>query len=143
MTRRAPEAVPERVPVPRDPEDDYTEEAASRRREFVESWSGEKLEHTGQYSFDPSVLPGNIENFTGWSITLPSLIVATVGGGTNLPTQREALEVLGCYGPGKADKLAEIVAATVLAGETSLSGAILVGDWVSSHEQYERKRPKS
>ena len=78
-----------------------------------------------------------------WSITLPSLIVATCGGGTGLPTQREALELLGCYGPGKADRLAEIVAATVLAGETSLSGAILAGDWVSSHEQFGRKRPKS
>jgi hydroxymethylglutaryl-CoA reductase (NADPH) len=76
-----------------------------------------------------------------WSITLPSLIVATYGGGTGLPTQREALELLGCYGTGKADKLAEIVAATVLAGETSLSGAILAGDWVSSHELLGRNRP--
>jgi hydroxymethylglutaryl-CoA reductase (NADPH) len=76
-----------------------------------------------------------------WSITLPSLIVATYGGGTALGTQREMLEMLGCYGPGKADKLAEIVAATVLAGETSLSGAVLAGDWVSSHDRLGRNRP--
>jgi hydroxymethylglutaryl-CoA reductase (NADPH) len=76
-----------------------------------------------------------------WSITLPSLIVATYGGGTGLPTQREALEMLGCYGAGKADKLAEIVAATVLAGETSLSAAILAGHWVSSHDRLGRNRP--
>lgn len=76
-----------------------------------------------------------------WSITLPSLIVATYGGGTGLATQREMLEMLDCYGPGKADKLAEIVAATVLAGETSLSGAVLAGDWVSSHDQLGRNRP--
>jgi hydroxymethylglutaryl-CoA reductase (NADPH) len=76
-----------------------------------------------------------------WSITLPALIVATYGGGTGLPTQKEALEMLGCYGAGKAEKLAEIVAATVLAGETSLSCAMLAGDWVSSHDQLGRNRP--
>lgn len=75
-----------------------------------------------------------------WSITLPSLIVATHGGGTGLATQREALDMLGCCGEGKASKLAEIVAATVLAGETSLSGAILANHWVSSHERLGRKR---
>jgi hydroxymethylglutaryl-CoA reductase (NADPH) len=76
-----------------------------------------------------------------WSMTLTSLIVATVGGGTGLATQRECLEMLGCHGPGKALKLAEICAAVVLAGETSLTGAILHGDWVSSHERYGRNRP--
>jgi hydroxymethylglutaryl-CoA reductase (NADPH) len=75
-----------------------------------------------------------------WSVTLPALIVATVGGGTGLGTQRECLEVLGCHGPGKAPKLAEIAAAVVLAGEISLSSAVLAGDWVTSHEQYGRNR---
>ena len=76
-----------------------------------------------------------------WSITLPSLIVATYGGGTGLATQKQCLEMLGCYGAGKADKLAEICAAVVLAGETSLVGAVLHGDWVSSHERLGRNRP--
>jgi len=76
-----------------------------------------------------------------WSITLTSLIVATYGGGTGLPTQRECLEMLGCYGSGKADKFAEICAGVVLAGETSLSSAILAGDWVSSHDELGRNRP--
>lgn len=76
-----------------------------------------------------------------WSITLPSLIVATYGGGTGLPTQRECLEVLGCYGQGKADKLAEIVAGVVLAGDVSLGSAVIAGDWVTSHEQLGRNRP--
>lgn len=76
-----------------------------------------------------------------WSITLPALIVATVGGGTGLPTQRECLELLGCAGPGHADKFAEICAATVLAGETSLASAVIAGDWVTSHERYGRNRP--
>ncbi len=76
-----------------------------------------------------------------WSITLTSLIVATYGGGTGLPTQRECLEMMGCYGTGRADKFAEICAAVVLAGDTSLSSAILAGDWVSSHDELGRNRP--
>ena len=74
------------------------------------------------------------------SITIPSLIVATYGGGTGLPTQRECLELLGCSGRGKVHKLAEIVAGAVLAGELSLAAAISSSDWVSSHEQYGRNR---
>jgi hydroxymethylglutaryl-CoA reductase (NADPH) len=49
--------------------------------------------------------------------------------------------MLGCYGKGKADKFAEICAAVVLAGDTSLSSAILAGDWVSSHDELGRNRP--
>jgi len=75
-----------------------------------------------------------------WSITLPSLIVATHGGGTGLATQAECLAMLGCTGPGSARKLAEIAAATVLAGEISLASAVLRGDWVSGHERLGRNR---
>lgn len=75
-----------------------------------------------------------------YSITLPSLIVATYGGGTGLATQRECLESLGCYGAGKARKLAEIIAATVLCGELSLGAAVIAEEWVSSHEAYGRNR---
>ena len=74
------------------------------------------------------------------SITIPSLIVATYGGGTGLPTQRECLEILGCWGKGKVNKLAEIIAGVVLAGELSLAAAISSSDWVSSHEEYGRNR---
>ena len=75
------------------------------------------------------------------SITLPSLIVATIGGGTGLPTQHEGLEIMGCAGVGKVRKFAEIVAGTVLAGEISLAAAISSLDWVSSHEQLGRNDP--
>lgn len=75
------------------------------------------------------------------SITLPSLIVATYGGGTGLATQRECLELLGCYGTGKVHKLAEIVAATVLCGELSLGWAILAEEWVTAHDLLGRNRP--
>ena len=76
-----------------------------------------------------------------WSITLPSLIVGTCGGGTGLATQRQCLEMLGCYGKGKVRAFAEICAGVVLAGETSLSAAILNGDWVAAHETLGRNRP--
>jgi len=72
------------------------------------------------------------------SITIPSLIVATYGGGTGLPTQRECLELMGCYGKGNVGKLAEIVAGVVLAGELSLAAAISSLEWVSAHERYGR-----
>jgi hydroxymethylglutaryl-CoA reductase (NADPH) len=75
-----------------------------------------------------------------FSITIPSLIVATYGGGTHLGTQRECLEMLGCWGKGHVNKLAEIVAATVLAGELSLAAAISSLEWVSAHERLGRNR---
>lgn len=74
------------------------------------------------------------------AVTLPSLICATYGGGTGLPTQKECLNLLGCYGKGKANKFAEIVAATVLAGDISLGCAVIAGDWVTSHDKYGRNR---
>ncbi|MEN8162816.1 MAG: hydroxymethylglutaryl-CoA reductase [Acidobacteriota bacterium] len=74
------------------------------------------------------------------SITIPSLIVATFGGGTGLPTQNECLEILGCKGRDKVKKLAEIIGGVVLAGEISLASAICSLDWVSSHEKYGRNR---
>lgn len=74
------------------------------------------------------------------SLTIPSLIVATYGGGTGLPCQKESLEIMDCYGKGKVQKFAEIVAAVALAGEISLGSAISSSDWVSSHETYGRNR---
>lgn len=76
------------------------------------------------------------------SVTLPSLTVATVGGGTALGTSRECLEMLGCAGSGMAAKFAEIVAATLLAGELSMGAAIASGEFVAAHETYGRNRPK-
>jgi hydroxymethylglutaryl-CoA reductase (NADPH) len=76
-----------------------------------------------------------------YSITIPSLIVATYGGGTGLATQRECLELLGCYGTGRVRKLTEIIAATVLCGELSLGSAIVAEEWVTAHDAYGRNRP--
>ena len=79
------------------------------------------------------------------SVTLPSLEVGTVGGGTWLPTQREALELLGVYGGGNppgvnALKFAEIVAATALAGELNLLASQVTGELAKAHERLGRGR---
>ena len=76
-----------------------------------------------------------------FSITIPSLIVATYGGGTGLATQRECLELLGCYGAGKVRKFTEIIAATVLCGELSLGSAVVAEEWVNAHDLLGRNRP--
>jgi hydroxymethylglutaryl-CoA reductase (NADPH) len=76
------------------------------------------------------------------SVTLPSLVVGTVGGGTSLPTQRECLSIMGCYGKSKALKFAEIIAALIVAGELSLAGSIAANDFVEAHEKYGRNGHK-
>lgn len=75
------------------------------------------------------------------SVTLPALTVATVGGGTGFGTARECLELLGCAGGGKAAKLAELTAATLLAGELSMGAALVSAEFVAGHERYGRNRP--
>jgi len=75
------------------------------------------------------------------SVTLPSLTIATIGGGTGIGTSRECLAMLGCSGAGHAPKLAEIFAATLLAGELSMAAAIGSGEFVAAHETYGRNRP--
>jgi len=81
-----------------------------------------------------------------FSMTFPALILATYGGGTALPTQRECLEIMDCFGQGKALKLAEIAAGLALAGELSLGAAAKVdrktgtSEWVDAHEKLGRNR---
>lgn len=81
-----------------------------------------------------------------YSVTLPALIMATYGGGTGLSTQRECLELMGCYGKDKAYKLIEIAAAVVVAGELSLVSAARTNketgtnEWVDAHEKLGRNR---
>lgn len=73
------------------------------------------------------------------SASLPNLTVGTVGGGTHLPAAKECLELLGCAGPGTAKKFAEIVAATVLAGEISIVGAFSAGHFARAHAKHRHK----
>ncbi len=74
------------------------------------------------------------------ALTLPSLIVGTVGGGTGLPTQKECLEMLGCTGQGSARKFAEICCAVALAGEISIAAAMSVDHFTGAHEKLGRKQ---
>ena len=78
------------------------------------------------------------------SVTMPSIEVGTVGGGTQLASQSACLNLLGVKGAnkdspgGNARQLAKVVAASVLAGELSLMSAIAAGQLVNSHMKYNR-----
>jgi len=72
------------------------------------------------------------------SVSLPGLMLATVGGGTGLPSQKACLDILGLHGPGKAQALAEVAAVLCLAGEISIVGAICAGEFTRAHQQMAR-----
>lgn len=72
------------------------------------------------------------------SVTLPGIMVGSVGGGTRLPTQKSCLNLMGCAGAGKAQKFAEILAAAVLAGEISIIGAMAADEFTQAHARYGR-----
>lgn len=76
------------------------------------------------------------------SVSLPNLIVGTVGGGTDLPTQRECLQMIGCKGEGTARIFAEVCAAVALGGEISIMGALASGQFTQAHIKYGRKNKK-
>lgn len=75
--------------------------------------------------------------------TMPSLEVGTVGGGTGLPGQSACLDMLGVRGAAdspadNSKKLAQIICATVMAGELSLMAALVNSDLVKSHMIHNR-----
>jgi len=76
------------------------------------------------------------------STYIPNLFIGTIGGGTGLGTQRECLKILGCYGSGKVKKFAEIIGASVLAGEITVLLALTSGHYVDAHERHGRNRPE-
>ena len=76
------------------------------------------------------------------SVTLPTLIVGTVGGGTGLPAFRATLSMVDCYGAGKVCKLAEIIAAVILAGEIGSGAAQCAREFVRAHETMGKNRPR-
>jgi len=77
------------------------------------------------------------------SVKLPCLLVGTVGGGTDLATQRECLGILDCYGAGRSKKFSEIVAATVLSGELGICARVANGTFADAHRKYGRKSGKT
>ena len=73
------------------------------------------------------------------SVTLPGIMVGTVGGGTRFETQKRCLQLMECAGAGKAKKMAEILACAVLAGEISIIGAMAADEFTKAHATYGRK----
>ncbi len=74
-------------------------------------------------------------------ITFPNLVVGTVGGGTHLPKQTEALELMGCKGSGKSQRFASLIAGFALGLELSTYAAIVSGEFAKAHEKLGRNRP--
>lgn len=81
------------------------------------------------------------------TVTMPSIEVGTVGGGTVLAPQQAVLDMLGLRGahpttPGNnARRLARIIAAAVMAGELSLMSALAAGHLIRAHLQHNRSQP--
>ena len=80
----------------------------------------------------------NVDGDLYIAVRLPAVEIGTVGGGTRLPTQTAALKMIDCLGEGKARKLGEIVAVTVLAGELSTLGAQAAGQLGKAHKELGR-----
>ncbi|WP_340203016.1 phosphotransferase [Ascidiimonas sp. W6] len=76
-------------------------------------------------------------------LTLPNLVIGTVGGGTHLPKQSQALELMGCMGPGKVERFAKLIAGFALGLEISTSAAIVSGEFAKAHEKLGRNKPKN
>jgi hydroxymethylglutaryl-CoA reductase (NADPH) len=74
------------------------------------------------------------------SVTMPNILVGSVGGGTSLPSQSAGLNILGLKGAGKGAALAEVAAATCLCGEISIVAAIAAGHFTRAHENLARHR---
>jgi len=74
------------------------------------------------------------------AVTLPNIIVGSVGGGTALPSQRACLEILGLAGPDHAEALAEVCGALALAGELSIIAALSSHEFTRAHRRLARGR---
>lgn len=102
--------------------------------------TGQDLAHTVEGSLGITTAETQSNGDLYFSITMPSVVVGTVGGGTSLPTQKEALSILGIKdGKGEATKLAGIVGAAVLAGELSLTASIAEGSLARTHDKFRKK----
>lgn len=73
-----------------------------------------------------------------FSVFIPSLEIGTVGGGTKLPCQNEALKILGVDVENKTQNFAKIIAGAVLAGELSLIASLAEGSLASAHQKFGR-----
>lgn len=102
--------------------------------------TGQDLAHITEGSLGVTTAELTNQGDLYFSIYLPDLMVGTVGGGTQLATQKEALSILGLetVKPGDALRLAEVVGGTVLAGELSLTAALASNDLAKAHQKLGR-----
>ncbi|MFC4293216.1 hydroxymethylglutaryl-CoA reductase [Sphingorhabdus arenilitoris] len=75
-----------------------------------------------------------------FSVTLPNILVGTVGGGTGLPSQSAGLAIMGLKGAGHAPALAEVIASACMCGEISIVAAIAAGHFTHAHHKLARLR---
>ncbi|XP_078360600.1 uncharacterized protein LOC144644911 isoform X1 [Oculina patagonica] len=76
------------------------------------------------------------------SLVLPTLVIGTVGGGTQMPTAKESLDMIGCFGKGGIYRFAEIIASFALAMEISTLSALASDQFASAHDRLGRNRPE-
>ncbi len=74
-------------------------------------------------------------------LKLPTLVIGTVGGGTSLPKQKKALELMDCFGNGKVQRFAKLIAGFALSLELSTCAAIVSGEFAKAHEKLGRNKP--
>jgi hydroxymethylglutaryl-CoA reductase (NADPH) len=96
---------------------------------------GQDVAHVANASVGITMFEMTAEGDLYVGVRLPNLIVGTVGGGTALGTQRECLEMIGCYGKGKSQKFAEVVAAMLLAGEIGICAGITTDEFLDPHKR--------
>lgn len=102
--------------------------------------TGQDMAHLVEGSLGITTAEAEKNNDLYFTVYLPDLIIGTVGGGTGLETQNEALSILGLNNAEKGDslKLAGIIAGAVLAGELSLLAALSVGHLTPAHQKLGR-----
>ncbi len=108
--------------------------------------TGQDLGHVGEGSMGITTAEVVSGKDLYVSAYLPDLMVGTVGGGTGLATQKEALEILGVAGGNNGEnsqRFAEIIAGAVLAGEISLLASLSEGTLAASHAKLARGRKLS
>lgn len=95
---------------------------------------GQDVACTGEASIATTRMEINENNDVYYAITMSNIIIGTVGGGTSFPTQKECLQLMDCYGPGKSGKFAEIAIALCLTGELSILAAMSSGQFTTAHQ---------
>src|ERR1022692_4158774 len=138
----------ERPRIPRDTKDDYTPQAARARREFLRERTGAELAHVGAFSFEPAILPGNVEHFIGVAqvpigVAGPLLVdgehaqgefyvpLATAEG-TLVASYNRGMKLLHRAGGVKATVMDDVMQRAPAFGFDSAREARAFGEWVTS-----------